>query len=367
MRNRDFRFGLETEYLLVNARSCAPLWYRDVTFKQLHDVFENISLAGVPSVSGLDLEIYHTKIMPYTVTGYPLFDDAGGVSDFFPKGAEIRTPICNSIETCLEVLVELFHRMQSALLKLDAQATAISHHPTESHFEGPQGNRPHERWQWAMQVMTTYGPDVNISLPDELSRRFDLKDLEAKIDYYAAAMVVLSLASPFYNGQPWRVHGGFGKSYRTFKRSIVAPALRVSGERLEFKSFEMSNDLSDFHNYTLLFLALLLDDSTLTGRANRASRVYELGEVAQFGYEARGIRRKLAELLDKAPAILESWGFASASLNNLWARFSQAITPADRMIQHYYETGGSIPAVMRGLTELRICRHTYKNEVERCE
>ena len=50
----------------------------------------------------------------------------------------------------------------------------MSHHPVEDRFEGPQNKRRHDFWQWAMLAMTTYGPDVNVSLPAPLNDRLDV-------------------------------------------------------------------------------------------------------------------------------------------------------------------------------------------------
>jgi gamma-glutamyl:cysteine ligase YbdK (ATP-grasp superfamily) len=83
--------------------------------------------------------------------------------DLLPKGVEIRTPICTSIDECLAALKTLHARLQQALQQLGYQAVALSFHPTNVHFEGPQNKRRHDFWQWAMVAMLTYGPDVNIT------------------------------------------------------------------------------------------------------------------------------------------------------------------------------------------------------------
>ena len=61
--------------------------------------------------------------------------------DLLPKGVEIRTPVCDSIEECLASLSTLHQRLQTALLGLGYRAASLSHHPTETHFEGPQNKR----------------------------------------------------------------------------------------------------------------------------------------------------------------------------------------------------------------------------------
>src|SRR5207253_8377445 len=141
--------------------------------------------------------------------------------------------------------------------------------PIEVHFEGPQNKRRHDFWQWAMEAMLTYGPDVNVSLPQTLAARIDPKDLFKKVNYYAPALTALTLASPLRGGEPWRIRGRVGKSVRTYHRSATAPAIEIHPDqelRLEFKPFEMSASVADYRNYFLLWLALILDDE-LKGRA----------------------------------------------------------------------------------------------------
>ncbi len=41
-RHSGFRFGLETEFLLVDALSFRPLWHPDLTFETLNSTLEAI-------------------------------------------------------------------------------------------------------------------------------------------------------------------------------------------------------------------------------------------------------------------------------------------------------------------------------------
>src|SRR5262249_28004512 len=160
---------------------------------------------------------------------------------------------------------------------------------------------------------------LNLSLPPDLTERLDLADLDAKVNYYAPALTAFSVASPFYRGEPWAIRGRRGKSIRTYRRSVVAPAIEVHLEeagRLEFKTFEMSWRLEDFHAYFLLWLELLLDPS-LKGRASRQTRVYDLGAVARFGLEAETVPERAAEVLGGALKVLPSWGFSVRPLDRL--------------------------------------------------
>lgn len=338
-----FRFGLEAEFCLAHKDTLAPRWYRDVTFRQLDELFTSLPMDDIPSLEGLAAEPPHQKLMPWIVEGYGVPDADFKNIDALPKGVEIRTPVCASIKQTLEVYTKLYQRLKTGLATLDLSPVAISHHPTESKFSGPQNKRRHDYWQWAMEVMTTYGPDINVSFPKDITARLfsNLDDLNAKVDYYAPAMAAVSLNSPFLNGQPWVVKGSRGLSYRTFRRSVIAPAIELHEDenfRIEFKVFEMTSNLRDFEAYFLLTTALFLDE-TLRGRASRYERVYDLGQVARLGLEAQGMRERLSELLQNAPRILQSFGFDTSALNIISDRLETLRTPAHDALERFDAEG----------------------------
>jgi hypothetical protein len=236
-----FHFGIETEFLLVKGDTFRPLWQPELQFAVLNDLLESIPLDGLPSLEGLELEPPHRKLMPYVVEGYHVPAPDMSPIDLLPKGIEIRTPVCESVEACLRCLKLLFDRLQDVLDTVNYRLVSLSHHPLEYHFEGPQNKRRHDFWQWAMEVMVTYGPDINVSLPDDLASRMDAQDLHAKVNYYSPGMAALSLASPFYRGGLWSIRGQTGKSIRTYRRSVIAPAIELhpdENHRAEFKLFE---------------------------------------------------------------------------------------------------------------------------------
>ena len=101
---RGFHFGIEAEYLLVDAETFRPLWHHDLTFEELNAALETIPFDDLPPLDGLELEPPHTKLMPFVVEGYHLPSPEMSPRDLLPKGIEIRTPVCPSIETCLESL-----------------------------------------------------------------------------------------------------------------------------------------------------------------------------------------------------------------------------------------------------------------------
>lgn len=349
-----FRFGIEAEYLLVDAKTYEPLWHPQLQFSVLNEALEKIPLDNLPSLAGLDLEPPHRKLMPFVVEGYHVANENFEMVDMKPKGVEIRTPITNSVEECLQVFADLQTRLQKGLLEYGYRPVALSHHPLESKFSGPQNKRRHDYWQWAMEVMTTYGPDINVSLPPTMSAKLDTADLEAKINYYGPALTALSACSPFLNGELWKIRGQTGKSFRTYRRSVIAPPIEIhpdEGMRLEFKVFEMSPRLEDFENYFLLFLTLLLDEG-LKGRASTHTRIYDLGLVARYGLEAPEVYERAAELLERAPGVLKEWGFNPDSLTAMRVRLEKRRCPADDLIEKFNQHQSMIE-VMKELSEFK--------------
>lgn len=346
---KKFRFGLESEYLLATSNEYRALWHRDLSFEQLNSIFENISLAGIPSCEGLDMEPPQKKLMPFVVEGYHLPDMDFNARELLPKGVEIRTPVCNSVAQALEIHAVLYGRLNAALKSQQMEMICLSHHPYESKFTGPQNKRRHDYWQWAMEVMTTYGPDINVGVPEELVQNLSMEDFQEKINYYGPALAALSVASPFCNGVPWEyAEGKFGKSYRMHKRSYIAPLIEIhpdENNRFEFKVFDMPNSRIEIEAQILSFLLLLINPK-LVGRANHQTRIYELGEVAKKGLEAEGIRKKLAEFFSDANFHLSEWGFIPNALKVFADRIETGVTPADEMLS-LYRTKNSIQDVLR--------------------
>lgn len=344
---KEFKFGLESEYLVVQQGSLKPLWHQDLTFEILNDIFERVPLDGIPSCEGLDLEPPQTKLLPFVVEGYHLPDMDHGAKEILPKGVEIRTPVCDSLGHVLEVQRVLYSRLRAEMNRSEYDLVCLSHHPLHSQFSGPQNKRRHDYWQWSMEVMTTYGPDINLSLPDSLAALVSEQDFEAKINYYGPALSALSVASPFCDGSLWGIRDGIGKSFRMHKRSYIAPAIEfhpTEKNRYEFKVFDMPNSLVEIEAQFLSFLALLLDDS-LQKRASKQTRIYDLGQVARYGLQAEDMAERAAELLENAPQVLQSWGFDPSALSVFRERVQTGRTPADDMIEIFKQ--GSLVDVLR--------------------
>lgn len=351
--SNGFLFGLEAEYLLIDQQNFKPLWYQDLDFAHLNNVLESIPFDDLPPLDGLELEPPHRKLMPYVVEGYHLPGSDDSAVGLLPKGIEIRTPVCRTIEESLSCLSTLHNRLQAALADIGCKATALSHHPTMSQFEGVQNKRRYDYWRWAKEAMTTYGPDINVSLPQELRQSFSPDDLERRVNFYGPALTALTLASPFRDGALWLCHGRVGKSLRTHRRSIFAPIIELHPEengRCEFKSFEMTQSLIEFHAYYLLWLELLLDDG-LEGTATYQTRIYDLGSIARDGLAVEGVTARAKEVLDRAQIVLPQYGFDPAPLSVFANRLQSGKLPADDLTELFDKTG-SIQAVCNQMTDL---------------
>jgi hypothetical protein len=347
---KGFRFGLEAELLLVDGETFEPLWYQDLKFSELYAILESVPQDDVPP-DGLKVEPPHRRAMPFVVEGYHVTDAEFRPYDIRPKGLEIRTPVSSSIDACIGWFATLYDRLQEALARHGYAAVAFSFHPREHHFEGPQNRRRYDFWQWAMEAMLTYGPDVNVGLPEGMYEAMDTTALDERVNYYAAALASFTLASPIHRGAPWVERGRVGKSIRTHMRSVVAPAIELHpGERgrLELKVFEMAKDLDDYRAMFLLWLELLLDGD-LPGRADGPSRIYDLGAVARDGFAAETVRERGAVLLERAPGVLARHGFDPAPLEVFRRRLETGRHPADDILERFEAGNRSIPELLRSL------------------
>ncbi len=356
----DFKFGLETEYIVFCKNTERPLWHDSLTFERLNEIFEKISLDGIPSLDGLELEKPHRFLMPYVVEGYHLPDQNFDSKDLLPKGIEIRTPVCRSIEHCIAVQKILLSRLTTSLDEAGLGVVSLSHHPKAYSFSGPQNKRRHDFWQWAMEVMTTYGPDINVGVTKEFWDQMDEADLLSKINYYGPALSALSVRSPFRDGGLWKIRGKVGKSLRMYRRSTVAPPIeyhRNENYRLEFKVFDMPASIDEFEGYFLLFLGLLLDRE-LKGRASSSTRTYDLGDVAVNGLAADGVAERLEEIFASVERVLPPMGFDTRAMGPLHKRAESGITPADELVRSFEMMKGDLPGLLT-----RLCRETSEASV----
>lgn len=337
-----FKFGLETEFILYSKKEEKFLWGEEINFNFLHDLLMAIPYSDFPSMTGIDQEDAHTKNSPYVIEGYHLKDKAGNITGMIPKGVEIRTPVCLSISECLEVHQKLLNRLLQELSMHDLDLISLSHHPLHDKFWGPQCGRRYDFWQWALEVMTTYGPDINISFPEKVQDNLfnNLQDFEQKINYYAPALVALTLASPFRDQKSQEFQSKTILSNRTFKRSTIAPMIEPhlnENGRMEFKWFEMPLSHKEFEAYFLVCLSLVLDDS-LKGRATNQERIYHLGQVSINGLEDEYIQGIAHNVLASVREILPDFNFDINAIEILEERLSSKTLPAHELMSIYSQS-----------------------------
>lgn len=348
-----FKFGLETEYIVIELKTLKPLWHPELDFNGLYQIIEKISLEGIKSLKGLDLEPPHKAVLPYVVEGYHTTDSEGTSHSMMPKGLEIRTPVCDSIEECLQQHSLLLQRLISALKDVGLGVIALSHHPFHWKFSGPQNKRRHDFWLWAMEVMTTYGPDINVGLPTKYAALLSSSDFQEKINYYSPALTALSLASPFREGALWKVKNEQGLSLRTYRRSVIAPPNENhphENDRIEYKVFDMATGQNDYKCFFLLFLTLVLSED-LKGRSSAATRIYDMGEVAVEGLNSAIVKQRLNEIFTMAEKVLPLIGYQITDLNLMIQRFKTGSTPAQCLIKLFNESDSKIEKIVEFLLE----------------
>jgi hypothetical protein len=224
----------------------------------------------------------------------------------------------------------------------------VSHHPEEVQFVAPRNYERDDYWQWALVATTTYGPDVNISLPPELIERVNREELHEKINYYMPALVALSLNSPIVAGSLWMVRKEVGKSIRTYRRSMTAPLYQIHEKpelRFEFKGFEMAERLDDYAAFFLMCLALLLDDK-LRGRASDQTRIFDLRACAVMGLASEWVRTRGMQVIESAARIGSGFGFDIAPLDEMARRIEQRRLPADDMAQQFVAANCSVQELL---------------------
>jgi Glutamate-cysteine ligase family 2(GCS2) len=352
MYSKDFGFGIEAEFLLVDSNTFRPLAHNELNFKKLLKLVDDISTEDL-SREGFNTKPLHNRPSPYLIEGYTLTDENMKPVDLLPKGIEIRTPLANSLTGCTASLQELYRRLKTQLLKENMNAAAISYHPTSERIVAPRNYERYDYWQWALTATTTYGPDINISLPTSLEDKVNIDRVNSRVNFYGPAAVALTLASPLRENDLWRVNGKIGKSVRTFERSKWAPLIYVHEKpslRFEFKGFEMSTSLDDYHALFLISLALLLDES-LNQKGSDEERISDLESVAVSGLDDERVQERAYKVLQSAESIARQFNFKRESLDEFWHRLHTKRHPADAIAATFIRTG-PIEKTLLTLTDL---------------
>ncbi len=139
----------------------------------------------ISALTGFNIKPLHKRANPYLIEGYYLTDDEMKPRTLLPKGIEVRTPLRSSIEDTVAVLCRGLLNAYAAVFTPDFgyYLCTISHHPTKSNFQAAPNYKRHDYWQWALTAMTTFGPDINISLPQILLEEVDQKHLNERINF----------------------------------------------------------------------------------------------------------------------------------------------------------------------------------------
>lgn len=347
-KDLGFGFGIEAEYLLLDKNS-RPLFHEDLDFETMRDCVDSISVADL-GTAGFNIKPLHKLANPYLIEGYYLTDSDMKPHTLLPKGIEVRTPIRSSIDETIAVLADATERLQERLsARFGYQLCSISHHPTRYNFQAAPNYKRHDYWQWALTAMTTYGPDINISLPGELASIVDQTQLKARLNFYMPAVIALTFASPLFDGQLWRPDSSTnsavnsacgattnvtaGKSVRTYNRSQWAPLYYIHTEpalRFEFKGFEMPRDMADYGALFLISLALLLDPA-LSMKTTDDERIANLRYFAEYGLQSHGARICAGAVLQAAERTALRLSLDASCLKPFWTRLETGIVPADEI------------------------------------
>lgn len=309
MRQKDsgFGFGIETEYLLIRQNDLKSLWINDLDLENLLSIVDSIDTLDL-SLDGLNQKPLHKKRGHYLIEGYTLTSpDFSTPLLLLPKGIEARTSICDCPQAAVYEINTLRARLDERLKKEAWTTASVGHHPRASDFDAPRNYEREDYWNWARVATATYGPDLNVSLPTEITKKLDLSDLNDKINFYMPAFFALTFNSPFFAGEEAQSQlGQTLLSVRTKRRSLWAPLYYIHRDgkaedqsqlRFEFKGFEMAPGTQI---YQALFIVALtvLTNKNLPGRCSDSEARSNLQRLASTGPDQQEDRDLVARVID---------------------------------------------------------------------
>ncbi|WP_265274583.1 glutamate--cysteine ligase [Nostoc sp. KVJ3] len=283
-----FFFGIEHEVAFLNKEGRFAD-FSHTKFADFNQIIERLPTypSDYPQLRVGDAGI---KMKRWYIEGFERFADSDEVIDCHVKGIEIRTTIHPNIHGAITELSESFHLLREVAASFDFSPVLVSFNPYNPAFEPQPPLNDYEIKQLEVYPdeqtanihMVSYGPDLNISVPD-LSTK-DVIDIGKKLTYYSPYIVPFTYSSPFYNGGLWD-----GLSVRTFIRTGKRPAAlvfvkeqeelidsipcltriaRIAAEvgRIEFKACDSCDDFLIYAALLALLKGLVLDE-TLIGRA----------------------------------------------------------------------------------------------------
>ncbi|MBR8833744.1 MAG: glutamate--cysteine ligase [Stigonema ocellatum SAG 48.90 = DSM 106950] len=302
-----FYFGIEHEVAFLNREG----EFADFTRTKYADFNQIIEKLPIYSSDYPQLRIGGGGIRTkrWYIEGFERYADSKEVTEYIPKGIEIRTTIHSDIHRAVTELTESFRLLRNVAAEFGFSPVLVSFNPYHAVFEPePPLNEYELRWRQATPerqteniAMLTYGPDLNISVAGKSSEH--VIDIGRKLTYYSPYIVPFSYSSPFYQGGLWE-----GLSVRTFMRTGKRPAVmvylekpkqlinsvpsltriaRVPAEvgRIEFKAFDSCDDFSIYAGLLALLKGLVLDQSLLGRGIIPDAALHQLSAQQGFGNE----------------------------------------------------------------------------------
>jgi hypothetical protein len=364
MPDGGLRYGVEHEVALIRPAEPHSLAdFGNTRFEQLQAVVHRLP---VHHDAGLTVDELGIKAGRWYVEGFERFDESGRFSGCDPKGIEIRTPICRSIEEAVSTLKDADERLAAAAGEEGLAPVVIGFNPFRTHYmPDPPLNAsevarragcPED--ETAHLHMVTYGPDLNISC--EGMGPEALIDAGRKLTQYSPYLVPFSFCAPFFRCGLWN-----GLSRRTHYRTGVRPAAlvflgdreslipsrpsvtrvaRIPSEvgRIEFKAFDPCANFELYGSLLALIKGLVLDRSLRGRRTVPDGRLHRLS--ARLGFRSPHIFEGARRVLSASGRALE--GDPDRDRLHLLTSMHRArASPADALIECYRQTGQIVPSL----------------------
>lgn len=358
-----FRFGLEDEFPVVDA-SGRFLDFSNTTFEEFDRVIERLPV--------FDEDYHHLrvgdlgiKLKRWYIEGFERFTDEGRYIRTDPKGFEIRTPICSSLDEALATLQRDTERWILAAEEFGYRPVRTALNPLQREYvptpplnEWEVAHRQTPEEQTAHIHMLTYGPDISFSHPELTTA--DAIDIGQKLTCYSPYIVPFSFTSPFFEGEVW---GGYSR--RTFHRTGPRPSVlvhvgseneriasfptltdlaRLPAEvgRIEFKAFDCPPQSGLCMALGMLLLGIALD-SSLPGRSVVPDAELHRRSATRAFDEGGAIYSEASRVLEAAhKALPDEW---RSHLDPLVEMLDARRTPAHTMLDAYQSAGDVIAAL----------------------
>jgi hypothetical protein len=351
--------GIEFEYMLVDVVGPELGRIRDFGNLEFAEITRILTSHGGklglddPRLAKGDLGI---RSGYWYLEGDERFDERGQFRTLVVKGVEIRTPPEQSVNAAVAKLLELESALSARLLEHGLGLAISAYHPLrDGYVHDPPLNpwelrlrREEPSYGGSLVSTVTYGPDINLSLPDATPEQ--CLDLARKLNFYAPYLVAFSLASPFAVGRAW---GGLSK--RTWERAGQRPAVKCYLDaaargrlpsstlvhearsayehgRIEFKPFDAMPSAELLTACAHLLVGVCLDDQLHERSEDSDVALYRCAALQAF--DDATVLSGAREVLRCATAALAAHGDASAldSLACLDSQLQGRCTPAHALL-----------------------------------